>query len=354
MNDVVKYHNHFNSISLKNFNSIELNLLMAICSQIRDKGIDEITLNFSELKNMVKYKHRGNVRFVKDLEQIYKKLITLSVRIETKEVIDNFVLFTRYRIIKEAQTVTIKVNEDFKYLLNNLVKKFTQFELEEFIHLKSNYSKEIYRRLKQFKSTGFWKIKIDDFKELLNIPEKYRMSDIDKYVLKISRSELENHFKNFEIIKIKKGRKIEYIEFKFIPEKKYKENIAVGNEGEDNNNPFPLRKPRKQKKEEEIKIAPARKTRIIEVVPKQEKEKTLREKIEEKISENDKMIVKLEALYTGLKDKVQFKKIIEKYPKKIEKIKNVNMQLKVIYDTDENELTQEIIELAEELLANKV
>ena len=55
MNDVVKYHNHFNSISLKNFNSIELNLLMAICSQIRDKGIDEITLNFSELKNMVKY-----------------------------------------------------------------------------------------------------------------------------------------------------------------------------------------------------------------------------------------------------------------------------------------------------------
>ena len=63
--------------------------------------------------------------------------------------------------------------------------------------------------------------------------------------------------------------------------------------------------------------------------------------------------VKLEALYAGLKDKVQFKKITEKYPKKIEKIKNVNMQLKVIYDTDENELTQEIIELAEELIVKK-
>ena len=196
MNDVVKYHNHFNSISLKNFNSIELNLLMAICSQIRDKGIDEITLNCSEVKNMVKYTHRGNIRFVKDLEQIYKKLIALSIRVETKEVIDNFVLFTRYRIIKETQTVTIKVNEDFKYLLNNLVKKFTQFELEEFIHLKSNYSKEIYRRLKQFKSTGFWKIKIEDFKELLNVPNKYRMSDIDKYILKIARNELKNCFDN--------------------------------------------------------------------------------------------------------------------------------------------------------------
>jgi putative replication protein rep len=97
---------------------------------------------------MVKYKHRGHARFLKDLEQIYKKLITLSVRIETKEIIDNFVLFTRYRIIKEEQTVSIKVNEEFAFLLNNLVKRFTQFELEEFINLKSNYSKEIYRRLK--------------------------------------------------------------------------------------------------------------------------------------------------------------------------------------------------------------
>ena len=318
MNEVVKYNNHFNSISLKNFNSIELNLLMAICSQIRDKGIDEITLNFSELKNMVKYKHRGSVRFIKDLEQIYKKLIALSIRIETKEVIDNFVLFTRYRIVKEEQIVTIKINEEFKYLLNNLVKKFTQFELEEFIHLKSNYSKEIYRRLKQFKSTGFWKIKIEDFKALLNVPNNYRMSDIDKYVLKISRNELKNCFDNFEIIKIKKGRKIEYLEFKFSPEKKYKENV-VDIEDE------PIVENKVQQRKISEKIIPARKIRIVEAPPKIEKEKTLREKIWDKINENTETIENLEAIYTGLKDKIQFRKLTEKYPQKIEEIKNMNM-----------------------------
>ena len=308
MNEVVKYHNHFNSISLKNFNSIEINLLMAICSQIRDKGIDEITLNFSELKNMVKYKHRGSVRFIKDLEQIYKKLIALSIRIETKEVIDNFVLFTRYRIVKEEQTVTIKVNEEFKYLLNNLVKKFTQFELEEFIHLKSNYSKEIYRKLKQFKSTGFWKIKINDFKELLNIPEKYRMSDIDKYVLKISKNELKNYFKDFEIIKIKKGRKIEYLEFKFTPEKKYKEDIIS-----DENKEIVQNKSQKVKRKipEKKEIIQERKVRIVEAPPKIEKEKTLREKIQDKIEINNMEIVRLKAMYEGLKDKIQFKKMID-------------------------------------------
>ena len=346
MREIVRYHNHFNSITFKNFNNVEFNLFMAICSKIRDKGSEEIILNFSELKEMVKYKHRGNARFLKDLEQIYKKLITLSVRIETKEIIDNFVLFTRYRITKEEQTVSIKVNEDFAFLLNNLVKRFTQFELKEFINLKSNYSKEIYRRLKQFKSTGFWKIKIEDFKALLNVPNNYRMSDIDKYVLKISRNELKNCFDNFEIIKIKKGRKIEYLEFKFSPEKKYKENV-VDIEDE------PIVENKVQQRKISEKIIPARKIRIVEAPPKIEKEKTLREKIWDKINENTEAIENLEAIYTGLKDKIQFRKLTEKYPQKIEEIKNMNMQLKAIYNIDENDFTQEIIELAEDLIIKK-
>ena len=342
MNDVVKYHNHFNSISLKNFNSVEINLLMAICSQIRDKGLDEITLNFLELKNMVKYKHRGNVRFIKDLEQIYKKLITLSIRIETKEIIDNFVLFTRYRIIKEKQKVIIKVNSEFKYLLNNLVKKFTQFELEEFIHLRSSYSKEIYRRLKQFKSTGFWRVKIDDFKELLNIPEKYRMSDIDKYILKISRNELKNYFKDFEMTKIKNGRKIEYLEFKFVPEKKYQENI--GNEKVILSNESKVEK----------KIVLEGKSRIIEPIIEQEREKTLREKIKEKIDVNNKSIENLSALQEGMKNSPKLKDSIVRFMKKIEELKSQNVQLKAIYDIDEENFTQEIVDLANELIIDKI
>jgi len=347
MNEIVKYHNNFNSVALKNFNGIEIDLLMAICSKLKNEDTNEVELKFSDLRRMINSRNRGELRFIQNLEQMYKKLISLSIRIETEDKIINFVLFTKYEILKKQKTILIKINEEFKFLLNKFINNFTRFELNEFISLKSSYSKEIYRRLKQFKHTGIWKVRIDNFRKLLNIPEKYRISEIDKKVFKISIEELNKYFDNFEIIKIKKGRKIEYIEFKFTPEKKYKEDIA------DIENKLIVQN-KVQKRKISEKIIPARKTRIIEVVPKQEKEKTLREKIEEKISENDEMIVKLEALYAGLKDKVQFKKITEKYPKKIEKIKNVNMQLKAIYDTDENELTQEIIELAEELLANKV
>lgn len=343
MNEIVKYHNNFNSVALKNFNGIEIDLLMAICSKLKNEDTNEVELKFSDLRRMINSRNRGELRFIQNLEQMYKKLINLSIRIETEDKIINFILFTKYEILKKQKTILIKINEEFKFLLNKFINNFTRFELNEFISLKSSYSKEIYRRLKQFKHTGIWKVQIDNFRELLNIPEKYRISEIDKKVLKISIEELNKYFDNFEIIKIKKGRKIEYLEFKFSPEKKYKENIV------DIENKLIV-----QKRKISEKVIPTKKTRIIEAVPKQEKEKTLREKIKEKISENDEIIEKLEALYTGLKDKAQFKKITEKYPPKIEEIKNVNMQLKVIYDIDENEFTQEIIELAEELLTNKV
>ena len=96
-----------------------------------------------------------------------------------------------------------------------------------------------------------------------------------------------------------------------------------------------------------------KKPRLIEAVPKQETEKTLREKLKEKIENNNIEIIKLTALYERLKDKVRFKKIIDQYPARIEKIKDMNMQLEAICNLSEENLTQEIVELAEELLGSK-
>ena len=139
-------------------------------------------------------------------------------------------------------------------------------------------------------------------------------------------------------------------EFKFSAEKKV--DIVAGNEEEDN--PIPLSKPRKQKKKEEKKVVPEIKSKIIEAIPKQEKEKTLREKIKAKLEDNNMEIVKLKAMYEGLKGNVQLKKMTDQYPGKIQKIKDINMQLEAIFEADEENLTQEIIELAEELLVSKV
>ncbi|EEX73104.1 replication initiation protein [Leptotrichia hofstadii] len=44
--------------------------------------------------------------------------------------------------------------------------------------------------MKQFRKTGFWRCSIEEFRNLLDIPEKYRIIDIDKFVLKPIQKEL--------------------------------------------------------------------------------------------------------------------------------------------------------------------
>ncbi|WP_150853434.1 replication initiation protein, partial [Staphylococcus aureus] len=99
---------------------------------------------------------------------------------------------------------------------------FTKFELKEMTRLKSTYSKNMFRLLKQYKHTGYLKIHIDDFKNRLDIPKSYRMTDINKNVFKPIIIELGSIFNNLTInkIKAKKGRKIEWIEFTFDAEKR--------------------------------------------------------------------------------------------------------------------------------------
>ena len=100
-------------------------------------------------------------------------------------------------------------------MLNVLDREFTRFELEEFVDLKSSYAKECYRRLKQWRKTGKWYVKIEEFRRLLSVPETYRMCDIDKWVLEPIYDELSKIFEDFAIKKIKKGRKVVELHFIF-------------------------------------------------------------------------------------------------------------------------------------------
>ena len=344
MNEIVKYHNNFNSVALKNFNGVEIDLLMAICSKLKNEDINEIKLEFSDLRRMINSKHRGELRFIQNLEQMYKKLLNLSIRIETEDKITNFILFTKYEILKKQKIIIIKINEEFKFLLNKLINNFTRFELNEFISLKSNYSKEIYRRLKQFKHTGIWKIKMNNFRELLNIPEKYRMSEIDKKVLKISMEELNKYFNNFKIIKIKKGRKIEFLEFKFVPEKKYNEKV----ESSDRELLFP-------DETKKIETTPKKVLRVAEAFPEVKKEKnlTLKERIEKEIGILKNGIQSNTSLLIGLmedpKRSLNNPVIVTVRKKLVEKNSKLT-KLEKFYSLDDDKIDENMKEKIENLL----
>ena len=222
MSNLVVYKDELNTVPLRSFNSKEMDLFFSICSQMRNKELDVITFDFEDLRELSDYKYTANDRFLKDIEGVYDKMLQLNIKIGTPTEFTKFVLFTQYSVSKEKQTVTVQINTNFKDILNNILGGFTKFELEEFTMLNSSYSKTAYRLLKQFRQSGYYIVKMDEFRRLFDIPDSYRMSDIDRQILNQIKKELSESFNNLNIVKLKgKGKRkrfIDYIEFKFNPE----------------------------------------------------------------------------------------------------------------------------------------
>lgn len=215
MNEIVKYNNDMNSVSFGGFKEKELDLFFSICFKAKELGTDKIKIDFSELKKLSDYTNRNLDRFIKDLDNTYTKMLSLNITIKLSELsFTKFNLFNEYTVNAEERTITIQVNEKFKHLLNNLLNNYTKFDLIDFVSLKSTYSKNLFKVLKQWENKKEKEFSLDEFKALLGITGKYeKMSALDTYVLGQLRKELPEFFPNLKIEKIKTGRAVTSLKF---------------------------------------------------------------------------------------------------------------------------------------------
>ena len=227
-NEIVKFNNQFNSQTLRRFTAMDLDLLMAICSRLKEQSDREVVFTFAELRNLsgAKVAKLSNMEFAKHVVGVNRRLLSLNFEFtnEHHDIIQ-FALFSKFVTSPEEATLTVRVNSEFAFLLNDLSSQFTRFELAEFVALKSTYAKECYRRLKQFRQTGIWKVPIEDFRRLLDVPKSYNLSDLNKRVLKPIQNEL-GPLLNLKIHRryLKKGVNpgrgtLQGFEFEFDPEK---------------------------------------------------------------------------------------------------------------------------------------
>jgi plasmid replication initiation protein len=215
---MIKYHNDMNLIAFNDFSQRELNIFFSLCLLMKDKGTGEITLSYNDIKKIIPDRFESNRKFEEILESVYDKLLRLRLETRDKNKIEKFILFTSYKIHVNEKIVTINTNSDYSYILNNLSKNFTLFELQEFNELSSTYSKHMFRLLKQYKHTGYYKVSVDEFKRLLNVPESYTMRKITDKILSIVLKELSDNFIDLKVNKIKDGRVIKFLEFSFKPQ----------------------------------------------------------------------------------------------------------------------------------------
>lgn len=238
VNVTVKYQNKLNLVPLKHFNAKEMDLFFALCAKMKDHGIKPIEFTFEELRELSSYKMTATSAFVGDLEQMYSNMLKLSYRTEDEDVIRHFVLFPGFEIDKKKKVVLVSVNPALSDVLNGLTSEFSKFELSAFTSIRSTYAKTLFRLLMQYRKTGLYITTMENFRELLDIPENYQMGNIDQRVLKPAMKELEGYFDDLRVEKIKerKRNKIARLKFTFSGLKSELPKITLHNwlEGENN------------------------------------------------------------------------------------------------------------------------
>ena len=214
MDEIIKYHNDMNKVNFSGFNEKELNIFFSLILLAKDKGTNELSIPFSELRKLSNDDGKNRDRFIKSMVNTHSKLIQLFYKIETESSITMFTLFNRFEINLNENILNVKINKDFAFLLNDLVANFTKFDLIEFTSLKSTYSKNLFKVLKQWENKKEKEFSLDEFKALLGITGKYeKMSALDTYVLGQLRKELPEFFPNLKIEKIKTGRAVTALKF---------------------------------------------------------------------------------------------------------------------------------------------
>ena len=213
MSELVKYHNNINKLSFNNFTEKELNVFFSIVYKIQNQGSNILEIPFTELRNL----SNGDVhlpRFLNSVKNVSDKISNLNFRYENDEEIVKFYFFNKFRIRKKEKVLILSINEDFQFLVNNLLKKgnFTILELENFVKLKSVYSKTLFRILKQWDSIHYKKFELQELRKLLDVPASYSTARFNQRILTPMENELKQFFPHLTIEKKKTGKVITEIE----------------------------------------------------------------------------------------------------------------------------------------------
>ncbi|ARW23464.1 MULTISPECIES: replication initiation protein [Lactobacillaceae] len=233
-NEIVKYDPELNTIPLRKFTPVEMNLFFSIVSRMRDKGDKTVRFSFDQLKELSAYKPTANNRFIDDIESTYQKILGLRFGRRSKDGLHRefFVMFTEFEINGHADDpyVDIKIYPKAIKLLNEL-ESWVRYALSEFRDLKSSYAKTMFRLLKQFRTTGYAYFSVSDFNELLDVPKSYKSSNINQSILKPIKEELTPLFRGLTVRKkYGKGRGKPVIGYSFTwkPEKKDANDFSQG------------------------------------------------------------------------------------------------------------------------------
>lgn len=232
----VSYHNDMNKTGIESITSQEVDLFIGICQRLKNKGNQEITLDYSELRELSGRTRNQKGDFTNFLDNFSDKIGSVNCRIvryeKNNRIIEKFPLFSKFTIDERKTQLSIKINNEYIYMFNSIENNFTSFALLDLNKLKNKYAKLLYKLLMQFQSTGFYKVSIQDFRLFMGIPESYDMRKVTQNVLNPAVKEIDDQGL-LRGLKVKKmanghGKSVTDLEFSFKADKRAKRNEKSG------------------------------------------------------------------------------------------------------------------------------
>lgn len=178
----------------------ETKIALMIVSMIRkeDDGFFEYQI---PLKNFDFLTSDNNYKLLKDTcLNLLKK--PLQIKEPDGWLLVNWFSSIRYR--GSSGLISFKISDDLRPYLLKLKDNFKSYDLKYIMQMSSQYSIRIYEMLKQYEKIGSRTMVLDELREILQIPVKYKFADIKRYVLNVAENEintLTDIYINFEEIK---------------------------------------------------------------------------------------------------------------------------------------------------------
>ena len=121
------------------------------------------------------------------LDAVATKKMTVRIADDNCIVLDHIPsLFLKYRTYQDQRGGLLKIeftyNPEAYPLIKDLRSQYTLLELRDYFCLKGKHTKRLYTLLRQFRTTGNWKISFDKFKDLMGC-SKYNTGMFNKRVL---------------------------------------------------------------------------------------------------------------------------------------------------------------------------
>ena len=235
-NKTIKIHNDFYKLNIGSWNALEQNIFFGILANCHNQS--EFVFTLADLNSFIVGHRLTANEMLKQVLSLEKRIFKLDCTVlksvnATLHQRQKLNLFSSFEICYNGKKndfengklkeLKIKINPDFAYLINDVRKNYTEYDLQEFLSIKGKYTRTLYQNLKKFRSTGILRVKWENFLDLMGISETYKSGDIDKRILKPSVKALTGTFQNIMYTKIKqkgrgRGGKVVAIEFVFKPQ----------------------------------------------------------------------------------------------------------------------------------------